>query len=187
MTIFEFLMVLVSVILALGLAQLLTGAGQRVVLGGQIRPWWVHSVWLVILGLVHVQLWWGLWFRFNAPDFGFSFLHFAYLLTGPAILFLSVYILLPGSHPDDAEAHFFRVRRPFYFLSLVTALWAMAGPFIYERAVPIGFRVIQAALVALALLGLASSKRQVHSAIAPVYLGLLVVFFVIQAHTLEQP
>ena len=175
MTIFEYVSVMASIILALGVAQLLTGLGRLPVSESRPRTYWVHYSWLVILGLLHVQVWWSLWFRYNVPTLHFS--QFVYILAGPATLFISAFILLPGAFPQDAESHFYRVRRPFFALVFLGVLWAAIGPFFHELAIPTILRTAEFLALGLPVLGFLSSNRRLHSAISVAYLAFVVVSF----------
>jgi hypothetical protein len=44
MSLFEFLMVLVSIIIGLGIAEILTGVARQIRCRGSIHRYWVHSV-----------------------------------------------------------------------------------------------------------------------------------------------
>ncbi|MFL7807358.1 MAG: hypothetical protein AB8I80_01935, partial [Anaerolineae bacterium] len=49
---FEYIALLASIIIALGLTRILTGLGQLLQLRGAVRSYWVHVVWTV-----NVLLW----------------------------------------------------------------------------------------------------------------------------------
>ncbi len=173
MTIFEYVSVMASIILALGVAQLLTGLGRLLVTETRPRLYWVHSSWLVTLGLAHIQVWWQLWFRYNVPTLHFS--QFVYVLSSPATLFLGVFLLLPGDFPPDAEPHFYRVRRSFFAVAFLGVLLAAIGPWFHELAVPTGVRVAELLALGSLVLGFLSADRRLHSALAVAFLAIAVV------------
>ena len=182
MTIFEYVSVMASIILALGVARLLTGVATRLVAERAPRTYWVHYSWLVTLGLLHIQVWWALWFRYNVPALHFS--QFAYILAVPATLFIAAFVLLPGSFPQDAESHFYRVRRPFFAVVFLGALSAAIGPFFHARAIPFRMldiptilRVVEIAALGLPVLGFLSSDRRVHAVLAVAYLSFAILSF----------
>ena len=64
MSTFEYVMVMVSVVLALALAQLLRALTEVVF---NRRRYWVHALWMLCLVLLIVQVWWAYW-DFNATE-----------------------------------------------------------------------------------------------------------------------
>jgi len=61
MSLFEFLMVLVSIIIGLGLAEILTGIAKMIRARASIQPYWVHAVAVVVLFGALLQQWWEIW------------------------------------------------------------------------------------------------------------------------------
>lgn len=98
MTLFEYAMVLVSIVLALGVAQLLGGASDFV---RSSRVYLGHSFWVLALFLMHVQLWWAMWDLHNRASW--TFLTFLNLLLGPTLLFFTTNLLLPRSATDSMD------------------------------------------------------------------------------------
>ena len=50
-----------SVVLGVAVAQLMTGVGRLVEERKRVKPYWVHSIWILTLLLVDVDNWWSLW------------------------------------------------------------------------------------------------------------------------------
>ena len=131
MSLFDFVTVMISMILALSLGQLLTGVTFLIKTGRDIRWHPPHVLWLVILGLCHINHWWSLW-DFRAVEW--TYLSFMYVLIAPIMVAFSVGLLIPDSSDsasNDQSAQFARVRRPF---AAVTFCYALAmwfdGPLI---------------------------------------------------------
>ena len=57
MSLFEYVSVMVSVVLALGIAQILKGIGAFLVARDRRRAYWSHTIWLAFLTLYHVLIW----------------------------------------------------------------------------------------------------------------------------------
>ena len=55
---FEYLSVLISIILALGMTRVLGGVGEMLQARSRHRVYWVHAVWIVNLFLYLVIAWW---------------------------------------------------------------------------------------------------------------------------------
>ena len=58
MTIFEYVMVIISIILGLGIAQLLRGFSK--IARSETRDHGL-TLWAVLLFVLHLQVWWALW------------------------------------------------------------------------------------------------------------------------------
>ena len=114
---FEYLSVLVSIIIGLGITHLLTGLGRF--MGGPDAPrvFWVHVVWSANLVLYQAFFW---WFTFKWADREvWSFGIFLFVLFYSILLYLLAVILHPVGVPTgfDFRAHFHR-RRRWFFLGL---------------------------------------------------------------------
>ena len=79
----EFVLVLVSIIIGLAMAELFGGVAR--VLRGDLRPYWIHSVWVLFVLLLQVQSWWSAW---GVPvSESLQFREFSTLLIQPRLQF----------------------------------------------------------------------------------------------------
>jgi cation transport ATPase len=125
MTPFEFVAAFFSVVLGLGVAHLLSGISNLIEARARVQTDWVHSLWVVIVMLLLVHGWWGLWSLQSAPSWSYpAFLCFvAYL----AALYLLSTLALPrveGAGVIDLKAHFGLIRPMFFG---VVAAFAVLG------------------------------------------------------------
>ena len=58
MTLFEYLAILLSIVLSFGVIRLLDGMPSALKQG---RGYVIHSLWVISLLFVHVQFWWAFW------------------------------------------------------------------------------------------------------------------------------
>jgi hypothetical protein len=112
---FEYLSVLVSIIVGLALAQLLTGIARQIQLRRRVPADATTLCWTALLFLINTQMWWAAFERRESADWNFfSFL--LYLLM-PIIGFLLSYLLVPpleeGETVDPAAN--FASNRPWFF------------------------------------------------------------------------
>lgn len=82
MTVFEYLMVMVSVVLALALAQLLRGATEIVT---NPNRYWIHSAWVAMIVILIIQFWWAYWDFNGVADWTLA--TFLYVLLAPILVF----------------------------------------------------------------------------------------------------
>ncbi len=116
---FEYLSVLVSIILGLGITQLLAGFGRWLEQRGTMRVYGPAIAWAASLMLVHVQMWWSMFgMRYWGEDW--NFLQFSVVLLQPAILYLLTILAFPGpaSAELDLRTNYFAHRRWFFGLFL---------------------------------------------------------------------
>ena len=72
---FEYASVVVSIVLALGIADILRFLGDTVREPGACRVYWVHFLWILVLLSLHIEFWWRMW----------NFRHVLYI--GPMLAF----------------------------------------------------------------------------------------------------
>ena len=87
MTQFEYVMIMVSLILALALAQALRGLSEIVTSN---KRYWPHAIWLVTFVLLILQAWWAYW-DFNVIEIWTVTAYIATMIM-PVILFASIII-----------------------------------------------------------------------------------------------
>jgi hypothetical protein len=88
MNAFEYLSVLISIILALGMTRLLAGVGEMLQARSRCRVYWVHAIWIVNLFLSLVIQWWILYRWRNQQSW--TFFLFVFVLIAPTILYLAI-------------------------------------------------------------------------------------------------
>jgi hypothetical protein len=165
--VFEFLLVIVAIVLGLGIAELLGGVAR--ILRGDLATSWLHALWVVIVFQLQVQLAWGLWGLRTREAWRYP--EFLLLLLGPVALYLSAAVLFPKEGSERADAHLLRRRRSFFLLLIahlvVTGLY---GWLLFNQGWPLVPTILR--LVALGVLGslAVTDRRAVHWA-----LGLLIL------------
>jgi len=125
MSLFEFLMVLVSLIIGLGIAELLSGVAQTIRCRRDVRVYWVHSTLVVVVFLALLQQWWEIWGVRDMPAWTFPGL---LMMIGPAIgLFLIAHLLFPDPVSGaDFRAYYYDEMRPALWLAVLTVALAVS-------------------------------------------------------------
>ena len=134
MTPFEYLSVLISIIVGLAITQLLSGAARLIQLRRRVRPHATTLCWMVFLFLLDTQIWWAAFFRRFNQDWNF-FLFLFYLLM-PILAFLLSYLVLPelGDEDEIDLADNFNANRPWFFGLFALLLCAS----LMEQAIRVG-------------------------------------------------
>lgn len=115
---FNYLSVLISIVLALGMTRVLAGVGEMLQARTRHRIYWVHVVWIVNLFLYLVVAWW-IFYRWRNQQ-PWTFFLFVFVLISPTILYLASLLLFPREveleHAVDYKAHFYANHRAFFIL-----------------------------------------------------------------------
>jgi hypothetical protein len=119
---FEYLSVLISIILGLALTQLLTGAGRLIRNRRRVKFFFPAAVWMGVLFVVIVQSWWTM-FTLRHYD-GWTIDKFIVVLLHPAFLYFLVDLLAAdadGAAEIDMQAEFLR-QAPVFFAAFIGLL-----------------------------------------------------------------
>src|SRR5947208_5766793 len=113
---FNYLAVLISIILGLGIAQLLTSFGRCIEQRKALRSFLPAMIWAGILLLIHVQTWWSMFGLRSLPQW--TFVQFIAVLLQPITLYLLAIVVLPGQSATslDLRANYFAQRSWFFGL-----------------------------------------------------------------------
>jgi len=118
MNAFEYLSVLISIILALGMTRVLAGVGEMLQARSHRRLYWVHLLWVVNLFLYLVVAWW-IFYRWRNQQ-PWTFFLFVFVLISPTILFLASLLLFPREGSIDEsisyKTHYYANHRAFFIL-----------------------------------------------------------------------
>jgi hypothetical protein len=180
-SIFEYVMILISVVLSLGLTQVLTGAAELVRAHGLVRWSLTYCLWLVAALAFVLDMWASMWLLHDTPRWPILSLLFS-LLSASTVYLLTV-LLIPsriGDGPIDLWQFHLDNRR----LTLLAALGYCVAGFVMNLLVlppaEMGNVANFTFIVPIALaLGLAwwTPNRWVQR-IAPVFVvGMMVLYF----------
>ena len=178
---FSYLSVLLSIVLGLGLTNLLGGFAAMVRARDRLRMFWPLPVQMLLFFLVHVQVWWAL---FQLRDVRhWSFQAFLVVLMQPVALYLGATLLVPDIPPEghvDLRAVYYREARWFFASILVMVLIRLAKTFVLTGALPNPADLTgHAAFVLLALSGLTFRSDTAQKIIAPVGLAIYAVYIAV--------
>ncbi len=170
MSLFEFLMVLVSIIIGLGIAEVLTGVARVIRARAQVRYYWVHGVLTSLTFVALVQQWWEAWGLRVVPSW--SYVALGGLLIGPISLFLIAHLLFPRELEDaDIEEYYFGAMRPVWILGIIAIVGSTSfrplftGDALFSPQNLTSFL----GLVAFGIL-FAASARRTHAVLVPLVL-----------------
>jgi hypothetical protein len=167
MDLFEFILIITSVIYALAVAQILSGVSRLVQTNATIRWYLPHAIWTGTLFVYIFLVWWSAW-EFRELDWQFP--EYLFMVIAPTLLYLTCSLLIP-QHLDersvDLEAHFYKVRRPLLWSFLLATVAAVSDGNVLAGE-PIWFdgREGHIAVLLSTIAGLSVANRKAQTAIA---------------------
>jgi hypothetical protein len=178
---FNYLAVLISIILGLGIAQLLSGFGRWIEHRSEFRPFAPAIIWAAVLLVVHIQTWWSMFgLRFLSQ---WTFVSFAFVLLQPIVLYLLATLALPsqGATTIDLRVNYFRQRRWFFALLALLLVVSVIKDLVISGALPNGANLgFHGAFLAATITALSTEGERYHQAVAVLsavtivaYVGLL--------------
>ena len=173
MTFFEYMMVMVSLIMALALSQVMRASSD--ILTSPKRHW-VHIVWVLVFLFWIVQGWWALWDLRTETDW--TFVKYMSMFPFPLILFVVGSILVPSERSGtiDWKLHFDAKKTWFFSAMIVVGIESILTPIlVFDAPLVHPFRIFQLAMITVLVIGLVGKSDKMQSVIAIVYLLLMVV------------
>lgn len=171
---YEFVMVLLSIIVGLGITELLTNIARQIKGRATIRFYWPHTVITAVVFIAFLQQWWESWGLQSVQQWNFSTL--LLMLAGPIGLYIISHMLFPEKwEKADLEAHYYSHSRVNWSLAVLTTVAATAF-----RPLSFGYELISydnlASLFMIIVFGaLAAFKRPLlHKILLPIIAVLIV-------------
>ena len=173
MTQFEYIMVMVALILALALAQALRGLAEVVT---SRNRYWPHSFWLITIVFLMVQAWWADW-SYNAVE-EWRFTTYLLVIASPALSFAKVHLLVPSTRSDSFQwrKQFDAVR--YWFFGLLIAyilIGIIQGVVLYGTPLMHPYRLFQGLFITIAIAGIATRSQRVHRVLPLLLLAALTI------------
>ncbi len=119
---FEYLSVLIAIIVGIGFAHLLLSIGRVLGEAKSLNITAVHAIWTVNIMVMLVAFWW--WAISLREMQEWVFLHLLFLLFDVSLYCLLAAILYPVAIPQgyDLKAHFARKRKAFFSILILLAI-----------------------------------------------------------------
>jgi hypothetical protein len=170
MTHFEYIAVMVSIILGLGIVRLL-GSLDKVF---SDHRYWPHAVWVLSLFWLHVQNWWAFW---EMRTLSFNVMMYSTWIGYASLMYLCVVSLTNRASADNPwKKHFFAQRRWFFSVLIVTIVVAILITRVFFGASLLHpYRIIQFSLLALAILGVVSDREGLQKIISALFFVLMAI------------
>lgn len=169
---FAHLSILLSIILGLGITELLAGFARLIEHRRSTALYGPAIAWAALLLLAHVQTWWTI-FGLRALH-QWTFLAFFAVLLQPITLYLLSVLAFPRGGAFDLHENFFEQRRWFFALLGILLLVSIAKDLVVAGSLPSPLNLaFHGVLFAVAGIGMVSGREGTHRALA--YGSLLVI------------
>jgi len=166
---FEFILIITSVIYAMAIAQILSGISRLAQAETPIHWFPAHTLWIAILFDWVALAWWSVW-EFRLLDWTFP--GYFYMLIAPTLMFFTCSLLIPQNLKQqeiDLEVHYLRIRRPFLWSFAVATLVAVVdGSVLADEPLWFPTRIGHVVLIVSVLVGLRTQNRRVQTAVAAI-------------------
>lgn len=169
---FDYVMILASIVIGLALAHLMQGVVSLVTT--KVRVWWVHLVWVAFMLLMSVGWWWWEYTLHELVRWTFDI--YVFVLLYAFAIYLTSALLFPREFDGHAsyETYFLAHRRWFFGLQIALSLIdladsALKGPG-HMRELGPEYLIASGGYVILAVVGIATPRKSIQASIALVYL-----------------
>ena len=175
---FDYLAVLISIVLGLGITNVLTGLAGIVRARDRVRMFVPTVIHLLNVFVIHVQMWWAMFGLREVRHWTFA--GFFAVLMQPVCIYLASAFLVPAipeSGPVDLKAQFFR-EYPWFFGALVATLCdsLLRNVLIAGHLPEAPDLAAHGVFFAMAVVGLLSKSARVHAVLAPLLSLVLAVY-----------
>ncbi len=180
MSLFEYLGLLISVVMGLGITHLLTGVSKVIQHRDTVRIYWVHIVWTANILLYIVVIWWGLFWWSKLPEW--SFFEFLFVTLYAITLFLLAALLYPWDIPSDFDFREYFLENRVWFFGLQAIAWCIDVPETLLKAdmglrdLPQHYLFFFATMFLLCLVGAFTRNRRYHGFFAVFWLCALLSY-----------
>ncbi len=182
---FEYVTVLISIILGMGITQLISGMAAILVRWEKVRLYWPHSVIVLLLFVLHIQDWWA---TYELAKFQYWRLPtFLFISLYPVNLYVLTRILFPVSwrgNPIDLKQFYLDHFRKIYIsMAFLPAHSILDNHFIGGYSFK--DQIVQIALLVILVVVIFVNKRDewIHKLLAIIFLLILVTTFAVAWNT----
>jgi hypothetical protein len=135
MTAFEYITVLISIILGMGITQIVSGIADMVTQWKKVKLYWPHLLWIGFVFFLHIQDWWE---TFNLQQFSsWKLSTFLVVILYPINLFILARMLFPVGQTEEVDFkqfYFERYRKFFLWVIILSVLSFINNVFIDDYA-----------------------------------------------------
>ena len=178
---FEYVAVLISIIVGLALTQLLRGVGRMVVTKDGPRAYWVHLIWTLYL-FINTALFW--WWEFRLDTASWALGLYLVIIIYATLFFFASLVLQPGKLEGvrNYKEYYYSRRRWIFGLLIALALWdfvdTLSKGVEYFLSYGIEYPVRQLMLVTASVVAIITANERYHAVFATLWMIVFVVYMI---------
>jgi hypothetical protein len=177
---FEYVTVLISIILGMGITQLISGMAAIIIRWENVRAYWPHSIIILLVFVLHIQDWWA---TYELAKFQYWRLPtFLFIILYPVNLYVLTRILFPvrwvGKPVDLKKFYLDNFKKIYISMIFLPAHSILDNHFIGGYSFK--DQIIQIALLILLVIVVLINKKDewIHKALAIMFLLISIITFV---------
>lgn len=181
MTPFEYVTVLISIILGLGITQIVTGVADLVHQWERVKIYWPHLLWIIIVFVLHIQEWWA---TFELRQFdSWRLPTFLVVVLYPINLFILARLLFPFGNSfetiDLKEFYYANFKKIFSWAIILPLLSLITNVFIIGHSVQEEIVQLLLPFILFTFILLKNQHEILHKILAVIFLSILVVSMIV--------
>ena len=181
MSAFEYVTVLISIVISLGITQILTGVASVLKKINKVQLYWPHLLWVIFVLLLHIQEWWVTYELKNYVPWRLPV--FLFIMIYPINLFLMSRLLFPdklkGKNLNLKDFYFSNYQKQYLLLCVSAALSVLYNVFILD--LELASQVLQILLIlVLSSIALMNTREILHKVVSIMLLLALCTSIVVE-------
>jgi hypothetical protein len=186
MTPFEYVIVLISIILGLGITLVLTGMAELIRKWQVVRVFWPYLIWIGLVFVLHVHEWWVTYELKSITVW--SLPTFLFVVLYPILLFVLANLLFPSKWKKDVvdlKAYYFKTYPKFFFIAILLDVLAVSQNITLSGYTLKDQFVHMIILITLSILLIRKTERViVHAIVAIVLLIMMLASLIVTSDSL---
>src|SRR4029077_5526672 len=168
MTLSEYILVLISIVVGLGMTHLLSGAADIVQHAKTVRPYWIHTAWMIDLFITIVHFWW--WEFRLVRITAWTFVPYAFVVCYAVLYYLLVALLVPErGETEDIREHYYSHRKWFFGTLALMQVVDFGDTFVkgvaYFRDLGLEYPIRNITIIVLSLIAIRTRNPKFHGAL----------------------
>lgn len=177
---FEFVTVLISIILGLGITQIMSGIADLIHQWEKVKLYWPHLLWVMLVFILHVQEWWLVYELKSVTVWRLPY--FLFQVLYPISLFILARILFPlqsDEHSTDMKQFYLHNYRKFFVMVMIlSVLSALENIFVHGLGLE-GWAVNAGIFFTLLVVAMRKTTSELHHQLLSILLLLVMVIGIV--------
>ena len=168
-SIFQFLMVMISIVIGFGVTELLGGSARLLRSRKRAKPYWLHTVTIFGVFFAQLTIWWETWGLRLIPNWSFPAVVF--MLSIPICLFLISSLMFPDEVTDcDFREYYMENFQLIWVIAIIaTVLGTTFRPLVFGHNV-LDFDNLNSLLQVLIAATICMTRKQsIHAVLVPLF------------------